>query len=301
MDQGFVSLETVKYINMPLGKDLYLSQYLAPGAAPINDPNFGVVYKRPTWAEADAMGLPMSPIARMLRQRGKQGDYYRPIFGSDEAVARGLSYGPANEGGGGLRGWLNSNVDWIVPAVLAVMGGYAVAGASGLVAAEAAPALEGVAMTGEAAVVATEAAPLAASEFSLAGSGSGLGIGGQGYGLGLSVPAGAPGAVVSEFSLAGGLSGYGLSGNALLTAPTLASSGLTLADVLKQGEGIKSAASQVLSLGRAVRSAFGAEGGAPGGGPVFAPAADTAASDAAWTLGTLVAVVAAAFLYSKVS
>ena len=215
------------------------------------------------------------------------------MFGSDEAVMRGLSYGPANEGGGGLRGWLNSNVDWIVPAVLAVMGGYAVAGAAGAVATTAESGAAGAA-------VGAEGGAVAASEFSLAGSGSGLGIGGQGYGLGLSVPAGAPGAVVSEFSLAGGLSGYGLSGNALLAAPTLASSGLTLADVLKQGEGIKSAASQVLSLGRAVRAAFAGEGGAPGGAPGgIAPAGDSFASDVTWTLGTLVAAVAAVIAISK--
>src|SRR3990167_7826914 len=137
--QGYVSPDYLTGKNIgPIGADQYLSQYLAPGSQAIQDPNFGTVYQRPTWEQASQMGLPITDLMRFGQQQGTAGSYYNPaLMGSDQATALGLSYGPANEGGGGIRGFLNQNVDWMVPAALAGMGGYAAGGAAGLYGVEA--------------------------------------------------------------------------------------------------------------------------------------------------------------------
>jgi hypothetical protein len=251
---------------------------LSAGAAPIDDPNFGVLF-------------PLSP---------------NPL---DALAANALTH---STGRSPLARWGHMFSDtrafWLM-----LLGGAAAAAAGGAGAAagaaEGAIAAESAVVATEGAVIVAEAAPLTASEFSLAGTGSGVGIGGQSYGLGLQM---APLVAEPGFSLAGIGSGLGLqfpAGAALDLAPALtnpltysplAAPGMSVADVMKQAETLKAAVKPLLALGSAVRGALVGEGDAPArGAPGPVTPADTFASDLVWTLGTLAAAVAALFVFSK--
>jgi hypothetical protein len=190
---------------------------------------------------------------------------------------------------------------WAIPLVV-IIGGGAVIGAAAAAGAVEAGVGSAAVVEGSSTIVAAETLAPSATEFSLAGTGQGVGIGGQSYGLGLQIPAAAPGAVVSEFSLAGGLTGYGLSGNAAILAPSVVSGGVSVAELVKQAQAIKSVVSPALALGRAVRSLLGDDspGGAESRGVTFLPADEASfGSDALWTVGTLAAALALVFGLSK--
>src|SRR3990167_9635043 len=94
--QGYVSPDYLTGKNIgPIGADQYLSQYLAPGSQAIQDPNFGTVYQRPTWQQADQLGLYTNPVFR--REGESYGPYYNPMLSAEEAKALGGGYGPSNE------------------------------------------------------------------------------------------------------------------------------------------------------------------------------------------------------------
>jgi len=203
---------------------------------------------------------------------------------------------------GGVHGFLN---DYAVALVALVFGGIAAAsaaGAAGAAAAEAGTltAAEAGALTAAEAGALTVAAPVAevapvlASEFSLAGAGSGVGIGGQSYGLGLSAEAAGVGLQVPA-------------GSASLLAPALtnpltysAPAGIFGSNLPATVKTIHDAVKPVLTIGSAVRSLLGGEAPrAAGPRPVAAASDASFASDALWTLGTLAAVVALWFAFSK--
>src|SRR3990172_11347968 len=112
-EKGYVSPSYYKDKQIAMDPLQYIQRWMAPGAQPINDPNFGTVYQRPTWEQAGQMGLWSNPALQYDPLRTQQ-PYYDPLFGADQALTAGVGYGPANEGGGGLRGVLNKNVDWAV-------------------------------------------------------------------------------------------------------------------------------------------------------------------------------------------
>lgn len=127
--KGYVTPEYYSNKRLAMDPTQFINQWMAPGASAIQDPNFGTMYQRPTWEQADKQGLYTNPVFR--KEGESYGPYYNPMFSADVAKQVGVGYGPSNEGGGGLRGVLNKNVDWAVPLALAAMGGYAAMGATG--------------------------------------------------------------------------------------------------------------------------------------------------------------------------
>ena len=241
-EQGYVSPEYYANKQIAMDPTQYINQWMAPGAQGTSDPNFGMtLYQRPTWEQAGSQGLWSNPALQYDPLRTEQ-PYYDPLFGADQALAAGVGYGAANEGGGGLRGVLNENVDWAVPAALAVMGGYVAGGAAGLYGAEAGAVggEAGAAGLGEgvganAYFAGAPAAAPAAGEFSLATGSAGAGLGGGSAGLGLTTPAPfttplvetglGGGAAGGSYGLAGGTTGLGILGNAPSTVGAGAGAG----------------------------------------------------------------------------
>lgn len=236
-EQGYVSPEYYANKQIAMDPTQYINQWMAPGAQPINDPNFGTVYQRPTWEQAQQRGLWSNPSLQNDPLRTEQ-PYYDPLFGADQALAAGVGYGAANEGGGGLRGVLNENVDWAVPAALAAMGGYAAGGAAGLYGAEAGAGAGAGAGLGEgvgadAYFAGAAPATTTAGEFSLAGGGAAgsPGLAGGTSGLGLATPASGAAPLVETglgggAGLAGGATGLGVLGNASATGTTASNTGI---------------------------------------------------------------------------